>query len=192
MSDSTMDVAPVEPVAQAATPGKKAARAGKKAKAADKGPKKGAAVAKDSGPKAKARAKAKPRARTARAPAPEEVSAIVAGEGIGPAPDVQVFSTLSDRVGDIIRSFSAGARVQAIMLLAHHGVLNVGDLVDRMCVATGRTYTQPTVSHHLAILKMAGIVVTARDGKCQLYRLTERGIGFAGIIADIAANLEDG
>jgi ArsR family transcriptional regulator, arsenate/arsenite/antimonite-responsive transcriptional repressor len=43
----------------------------------------------------------------------------------------------------------------------------VGDIVDQMGVS------QPTVSHHLSILREAGLVETQRDGKQVFYRLNQ-------------------
>ena len=43
----------------------------------------------------------------------------------------------------------------------------VGDLVDRTGVS------QPTVSHHLAILREAGLVSTRREGKQVFYTLNQ-------------------
>jgi DNA-binding transcriptional ArsR family regulator len=45
--------------------------------------------------------------------------------------------------------------------------LCVGDVVDRLGV------TQPTVSHHLAILRQAGLVNTQRMGKQVFYTLNQ-------------------
>ena len=55
--------------------------------------------------------------------------------------------------------------------------LCVGDVVDRMGV------TQPTVSHHLAILREAGLVFTRREGKQVYYTLNQ------GAVASCCGNL---
>lgn len=55
--------------------------------------------------------------------------------------------------------------------------LCVGDVVDKMGV------TQPTVSHHLAILREAGLVFTRREGKQVYYTLNQ------GAVASCCGNL---
>ncbi|MEW5985946.1 MAG: metalloregulator ArsR/SmtB family transcription factor [Chloroflexota bacterium] len=56
---------------------------------------------------------------------------------------------------------------QEIMRLLCCQWLCVGDVVERMNV------TQPTVSHHLAILREAGLVNVQRDGKQVFYTLNQ-------------------
>lgn len=56
---------------------------------------------------------------------------------------------------------------QEIMRLLCCQWLCVGDIVERMNV------TQPTVSHHLAILREAGLVNVQRDGKQVFYTLNQ-------------------
>jgi ArsR family transcriptional regulator, arsenate/arsenite/antimonite-responsive transcriptional repressor len=55
--------------------------------------------------------------------------------------------------------------------------LCVSDVVDQMGV------TQPTVSHHLAILREAGLVHTRREGKQVYYTLNQ------GAVASCCGNL---
>jgi DNA-binding transcriptional ArsR family regulator len=56
---------------------------------------------------------------------------------------------------------------QQIMQLLCCDWLAVGDVVERMGV------TQPTVSHHLAILRNAELVNTRREGKQVFYTLNQ-------------------
>ncbi|MFN2222450.1 MAG: ArsR/SmtB family transcription factor [Candidatus Promineifilaceae bacterium] len=56
---------------------------------------------------------------------------------------------------------------QEIMRLLCCRWLCVGDVVDQMGVS------QPTVSHHLAILRDAGLVITRREGKQIFYTLNQ-------------------
>jgi ArsR family transcriptional regulator len=56
---------------------------------------------------------------------------------------------------------------QEIMRLLCCRWLCVGDVVDQMGVS------QPTVSHHLAILRDAGLVNTRREGKQIFYTLNQ-------------------
>jgi len=57
---------------------------------------------------------------------------------------------------------------QKIMELACCRWLNVGEIVEQVGVS------QPTVSHHLAILKEAGLVETRSEGKHTYYSLNQR------------------
>lgn len=56
---------------------------------------------------------------------------------------------------------------QKIMALCCCEFVSVNDLVDRLDVA------QPTVSHHLKILKTAGLVKSERRGKQVFYTLDQ-------------------
>ncbi len=56
---------------------------------------------------------------------------------------------------------------QQIMSLCCCEWISVGDIVDALQV------TQPTVSHHLAVLKAAGLVRTRRQGKQTFYSLNQ-------------------
>ena len=56
---------------------------------------------------------------------------------------------------------------QRIMALLCCQWLNVSDIVGRLEV------TQPTVSHHLGILKAAGLVDVRREGKQVFYTLNQ-------------------
>lgn len=60
---------------------------------------------------------------------------------------------------------------QKIMKLLCCRELCVSDLVTRL-----RNVSQPTVSHHLQILKQAGLVDTRRDGKQIYYTLRQEAI----------------
>ena len=54
---------------------------------------------------------------------------------------------------------------QKIITFLKDGPLNVGEIVDRTSLA------QPTISHHLNILKQAGVVLTEKRGKQIYYSL---------------------
>lgn len=56
---------------------------------------------------------------------------------------------------------------QQIMSLICCRELNVSDIVEAVGVS------QPTVSHHLAILKEAGLVITRNEGKHTFYTLNQ-------------------
>ena len=57
---------------------------------------------------------------------------------------------------------------QRIMALLCCRWLCVGDIVGEM-----QSISQPTVSHHLAVLRDAGLVHTRRDGKQVFYSLNQ-------------------
>ncbi len=56
---------------------------------------------------------------------------------------------------------------QQIMLLCCCRRLNVGDIARQIGVA------QPTASHHLAILRDAGLVIIEREGRATYYSLNQ-------------------
>jgi ArsR family transcriptional regulator, arsenate/arsenite/antimonite-responsive transcriptional repressor len=67
---------------------------------------------------------------------------------------------------DFTRALADETR-QKIMRLCCCQWLNVGEIVEKTNV------TQPTVSHHLGILKQAGLVETRRSGKMIYYTLNQ-------------------
>ena len=74
---------------------------------------------------------------------------------------------------------------QKIMALCCCQKLSVSELVDELDVA------QPTVSHHLKILKNAGLVTTERQGKQVLYTLNQSRLanGCCQVDADFAPQI---
>ena len=62
---------------------------------------------------------------------------------------------------------------QKIMALCCCQWLSVGEIVEALDVS------QPTVSHHLSILKSAGLVESRRDGKQVYYSLVQARIAAA-------------
>ena len=59
---------------------------------------------------------------------------------------------------------------QKIMKLCCCQWLSVGEIVERLNV------TQPTVSHHLSILREAGLVEVREEGKQTFYKLNQKRI----------------
>ena len=59
---------------------------------------------------------------------------------------------------------------QKIMTLCCCEWISVGDIVEQLQV------TQPTVSHHLAVLREAGLVEVREEGKQTFYRLDQQKI----------------
>lgn len=65
---------------------------------------------------------------------------------------VQVFKLLSDET-----------RLRILLYLARQGELHVTALCDKL------GQSQPAVSHHLALLRVAGLIEARRDGKHNFY-----------------------
>jgi len=76
---------------------------------------------------------------------------------------VQVFKLLSDET-----------RLRILMYLAREHELHVSALCDRL------GQSQPAVSHHLALLRVAGLIEARRDGKHNFYSV--RVSHFRGLI----------
>jgi DNA-binding transcriptional ArsR family regulator len=76
---------------------------------------------------------------------------------------------------------------QRIMALLCCRELCVSDLVDEL-----QDLSQPTVSHHLQILKAAGLVDTRRDGKQIYYTLRQEAVvgGCCGIAERFAPGID--
>lgn len=72
-----------------------------------------------------------------------------------------------DALGDIFKMFSDTTRL-AIVDILRNGPTSVGDL----CEATGNA--QPTVSHHLGLLRSCRVVRNERKGKQVFYSLDRR------------------
>ena len=69
-----------------------------------------------------------------------------------------------EAMANTFRAFGCPMRLQLLSLLGK-GPMPVSVLVT----TTGRP--QPTVSHHLSILRLNGIVTTERRGKAVIYRI---------------------
>lgn len=65
------------------------------------------------------------------------------------------------------RGLGDPTRVRILELLADHGELSVGDLVERLA------QPQPKVSHHLACLRWCGFVATRREHPSVFYRVAD-------------------
>jgi ArsR family transcriptional regulator, arsenate/arsenite/antimonite-responsive transcriptional repressor len=85
---------------------------------------------------------------------------------------VQVFKLLSDET-----------RLRILLYLAQERELHVTALCDKL------GQSQPAVSHHLALLRVAGLIEARRDGKHNFYSV--RKIHFHRIIGELFANISD-
>ena len=73
---------------------------------------------------------------------------------------------------DFAKALADGTR-QQIMRLCCCKWLSVGEIVEATQVS------QPTVSHHLGVLKATGLVFTRRDGKQVYYTLNQKRLASA-------------
>jgi ArsR family transcriptional regulator len=85
---------------------------------------------------------------------------------------VQVFKLLSDET-----------RLRILMYLAREGELHVSALCDKL------GQSQPAVSHHLALLRVAGLIEARRDGKHNFYSIRQE--HFHRIIEELFRNISN-
>jgi len=78
-------------------------------------------------------------------------------------------------LSNLLKAVADPTRLQVVLSLAD-GEQHVGAL----CVGTRQT--QPSVSHHLAILRHSGIIQPRRRGKNNFYALTEKGARLAATV----------
>jgi ArsR family transcriptional regulator len=72
----------------------------------------------------------------------------------------QVFKLLSDET-----------RLRILLYLAQSGELHVTDLCNRL------NQSQPAVSHHLALLRVSGLIESRREGKHNFYSVRKEHFG---------------
>ena len=90
-------------------------------------------------------------------------------------------------MAEIFKSLADENRLHILRILMREGRLHV----SKICEELGES--QPAVSHHLTLMRMAGLVAYRRDGKFNFYRLDsvqlgellERVFGEAGRSASI-------
>jgi ArsR family transcriptional regulator len=85
---------------------------------------------------------------------------------------VQVFKLLSDET-----------RLRILMYLMREGELHVTALCERL------GQSQPAVSHHLALLRVAGLIEARRDGKHNFYSI--RAKHFHRIMGELFRSIGD-
>jgi len=85
---------------------------------------------------------------------------------------VQVFKLLSDET-----------RLRILMYLARERELHVSALCDRL------GQSQPAVSHHLALLRVAGLIEARREGKHNFYSV--KAAHFRGLIEKLFSTMGD-
>ena len=98
-----------------------------------------------------------------------------------PADSTQGFPQISDQLEkDLVQVFKLLAdetRLKILFMLMREGELHVSALCDRL------QQSQPAVSHHLALLRVAGLISARRDGKHNFYSV-QKG-RFHDIIAEL-------
>ncbi|CAM2963955.1 metalloregulator ArsR/SmtB family transcription factor [Skermania piniformis] len=88
-----------------------------------------------------------------------------------------------DAAGEILRALAAPVRI-AIVLQLRESARCVHELVDALGV------TQPLISQHLRVLKTAGVVRSARNGREVLYELVDDHLSH--IVVDAVSHAEEG
>jgi len=71
-----------------------------------------------------------------------------------------------DQLSDVFKLFSDPMRLRILLLLTENEELNVNALCEEL------QQSQPAVSHHLALLRVAKLVEVRRAGKFNYYRVT--------------------
>jgi DNA-binding transcriptional ArsR family regulator len=92
----------------------------------------------------------------------EDACCLVAPEAL--SPEVRLLRDHLVASRDLLAALADPARQDLIQVLAR-AELNVGEIAEQV------TLSRPTVSHHLGILKRAGLVRTRKEGREAFYRL---------------------
>ncbi|MDQ3331934.1 MAG: metalloregulator ArsR/SmtB family transcription factor [Planctomycetota bacterium] len=85
---------------------------------------------------------------------------------------VQVFKLLSDET-----------RLRILLYLMREGELHVTALCEKL------GQSQPAVSHHLALLRVAGLIEARRDGKHNYYSICRN--HFQQLMGELFSNIRD-
>ncbi len=110
---------------------------------------------------------------------------------VAPLPSVPMdsrsFPTLDDQLQkDLVQVFKLLAdenRLRILLDLGREGELNVTAICDRL------GQSQPAVSHHLALLRVAGLIRCRRDGKHNFYSI--RRDHFHELLAELFRSFAD-
>ena len=78
---------------------------------------------------------------------------------------------------ELFKQVSDPTRLQVIALLREDS-----RHVGAICDALGNQ-SQPAVSHHLSLLRHSGMIYSTRNGKQNVYSLTEKGESLADVVA---------
>ena len=77
-----------------------------------------------------------------------------------------------------LKQVSAPTRLQIILMLAE-GEKHVGGICEEL------KQKHPATSHHLALLRLSGIIARRRQGKNSFFALTEAGEQLASIVKNV-------
>jgi ArsR family transcriptional regulator len=95
----------------------------------------------------------------------------------------EISNQLERDLTQIFKLLSDETRLRILMYLIREGELHVTALCERL------QQSQPAVSHHLALLRVAGLIEPRRDGKHNFYSV--RRIYFQRIIAELFTSISD-
>lgn len=108
-------------------------------------------------------------------------------ESLGTAPTGGSFPELSEQLErDLVQVFKLLAdetRLKILLYLLREQELHVSALCDRL------NQSQPAVSHHLALLRVAGLIEPRRDGKHNFYSVREK--HFHKLIGELFKTISD-
>src|SRR5271165_2155266 len=82
------------------------------------------------------------------------------------------------RAATLLKQVSDPTRLQVVTLLSEEE-RHVGELCDQF------NMSQPAVSHHLAVLRLGGIIDRRRQGKNNFYSLTDTGYRLSNIVKGV-------
>jgi len=101
------------------------------------------------------------------------------GEGNGTA--LATMPPVSDQavrdLSQVFKLLSDETRLRILLYLAQNGELHVTDLCNRL------GQSQPAVSHHLALLRVSGLIESRREGKHNFYSV--RADHFGDLLVDL-------
>jgi len=83
-----------------------------------------------------------------------------------PAPEQRVSQQTIEDLTDVFKLLSDRHRLTIVLALARNGPMHVTAIVNMLA-----PQTQPAVSHHLALMRRAGLLACDRDGKRNYYSL---------------------
>jgi ArsR family transcriptional regulator, zinc-responsive transcriptional repressor len=84
------------------------------------------------------------------------------------------------RAAVLLKQVSDPTRIQVVLML-DEGEKHVGAMSDAL------NQSQPATSHHLALLRHGGIIISRRDGKNNFYSLTELGEELAKAVKGVVS-----
>ena len=90
---------------------------------------------------------------------------------------------LENKLVQVFRLLSDQTRLKVILYLVNEGELHVTALCERL------KQSQPAVSHHLALLRDAGVIECRRDGKHNFYSVRQD--QFHQVIGELFTHIVD-